>query len=69
MPHSRLRALPLIAGLSLAMLLTGCTINTYPDGHRETVLGAPGDETPTPYSPGVILDETGEPRAISDAPR
>ncbi|SDG19755.1 hypothetical protein SAMN05216571_10642 [Onishia taeanensis] len=69
MPRFRLCALPLIAGLLLAMLLPGCTINTYPDGHRETVLGAPGDATPTPYSPGVILDETGEPRAISDAPR
>ncbi len=65
LPHP----MTLLACLSLALLLTGCTINTYPDGHRETVLGAPGDETPTPYSPGVILDENGEPRAISDAPR
>lgn len=65
LPHP----MTLLACLSLLILLSGCTINTYPDGHRETVLGAPGDETPTRYSPGVILDETGEPRAISDAPR
>lgn len=69
MPHPILRAMPLLAGLSLALLLAGCTLNTYPDGHRETVLGAPADETPTAYSPGVILDENGEPRAITDAPR
>ncbi|WP_136253986.1 hypothetical protein [Onishia niordana] len=66
---SLLRPLILLCLLPSLTVLTGCTINTYPDGHRETVLGAPGDETPTPYSPGVILDENGEPRAISDAPR
>ncbi|MFG6138017.1 hypothetical protein [Halomonas sp. B23F22_10] len=58
----------LLTGLGLVLLLAGCTLNTYPDGHRETVLGVPSEEGPTRYSPGVIVDEQGESRAITDAP-
>lgn len=38
----------LLALLLSALLLAGCTVNTYPDGSRDTEWGAPeSDEPPT----------------------
>ncbi|WP_148252101.1 hypothetical protein [Aidingimonas lacisalsi] len=59
-----------IAGLTAVILattgLTGCTVNTYPDGSREAVWGTPQDDDPN--RAGTIRDETGETRPQNDAP-
>ncbi|EPC01871.1 hypothetical protein L861_19665 [Litchfieldella anticariensis FP35 = DSM 16096] len=56
--------------LSLASTLAGCTVNTYPDGSRETVWGVPQDTdgNNAQYRPGTIRDENGEVRQQTDLP-
>ncbi|MFC3282880.1 hypothetical protein [Litchfieldella rifensis] len=67
----RLRPLVILSAmLLLAIAITGCTVNTYPDGSRETVWGVPQDTggNNDQYRPGTIRDENGEVRRQTDLP-
>lgn len=65
----RLAAL-LSAPLLIMAVLPGCTVNTFPDGSRETVWGVPQDTDSNndQYRPGTIRDETGEVRGQTELP-
>lgn len=62
--------LPRLCGLTLTLvMLGGCTINTFPDGSRETQWGVPQEDGPGDQQrPGTIRDETGEVRGQTQAP-
>lgn len=59
------RLIPLLLLTTLPLALTGCTINTYPDGSRETRLGVPMEDG---SEAGTIRDETGDTRLQTDVP-
>ncbi|WP_043529627.1 hypothetical protein [Litchfieldella xinjiangensis] len=61
-------SLALITVTLVVTSLVGCTTNTYPDGRRETVWGAPQDTGNDAYRPGTIRDETGEVRGQTELP-
>lgn len=64
-PPSRLA----LAGMALlAITLAGCTVNTYPDGSRETMWGVPQEEEGDQQRPGTYRDETGEIRGQTEVP-
>ncbi|QJQ96296.1 MULTISPECIES: hypothetical protein [Halomonadaceae] len=58
-----------LVSLLATLLLGGCTVNTYPDGSRETIWGAPleNDER-AQHRPGTYRDETGETRGQTQVP-
>lgn len=65
-PPSRLA----LVGLALlTTALVGCTVNTYPDGSRETMWGVPQEDEPGEQQrPGTYRDETGEIRRQTEEP-
>lgn len=63
-----MKCLPIVLALVTLLIVTGCTVNSYPDGRRETVWGAPVDDGTPGYQPGTIQDETGERRRQTDLP-
>ncbi|APX94260.1 hypothetical protein BWR19_15690 [Halomonas sp. 1513] len=62
--------LPQLCGLTLTLvMLAGCTVNTFPDGSRETLWGVPQEDSPGEQQrPGTYRDETGEIRGQTEAP-
>ncbi|GGX93998.1 hypothetical protein GCM10007160_21830 [Litchfieldella qijiaojingensis] len=71
MPHPQRLFFALSASALLAIAITGCTVNTYPDGSRETVWGVPQDTdgNNAQYRPGTIRDKNGEVRQQTELPK